>query len=1052
MKLSTRLAVAMVALVLLTTAALGWLTYLNTVTLILPRALDPLETHAHLTATVLEISLRSARADAIGFNAAAGTRNLMMARLASPGVVSDPETEWRQRLAVRFEAELAGKPDYLQFRVIGVDDGGRELVRVDRSGPGGTIRRVPDAELRQSGERDFFKNAVATPADEVYVSPIELSDESGIAGMPHVPTLRTAVPIIAPDGKPFGVLVINVDLRTAIGRMRAGLIPGTDVYVVNDAGDYLVHPDANREFGFQRGQPHRIQDDFPGFREIIGGGDTKPRIMEDRNGDRFGMGWQSVQLAGGPHVVVIEASPYATLMVAQTAINRSALIGGIGAVICAMLIAVMLARTLTGPLVRITRAVEGFSRGESMALPTSGSREIDILATAFTRMADETRRKATALNAEVDERRRIDEMLNSTIANMADPVVVVDAQGIVIVTNPAAQKLFGTVIGTNTREADRAFDRFLSDGVTPFPNEAALMRALGGETIENLELVSQSRGSARRLHLVANGGPLRNDAGEIQGAVMVYHNITQNRKAQEALRESEQMARAIVDTALDAYIQIDGIGAIIEWSPHAETMFGWPRTEVLGKDLASLIFAADSRDEYQRGYRRFIDDAARGGPGTRFEIEAVRHDSTPVQIEVAMTSLHRDSGTVTNAFMRDLTEKRAAEEQLRQAQKMESIGQLTGGIAHDFNNMLTVITGTIDILAEAVAEQPQYAAIVRLISQAADRGAALTGHLLAFARKQPLQPHQTDVNAMLADLKSLLQPTLGEHVEIDLVLQNDVWPSFVDRGQLSSALVNLAVNARDAMPDGGKLTLETCNVTLDLDFVKRAGGIEPGSYVMIAVSDTGSGIPEAIRDKIFDPFFTTKETGKGTGLGLSMVYGFVKQSGGHITVYSEEGRGTTIRIYLPRAEAETEAETRTSPSNEQLDATGHQTILVVEDDPMLRSYVTTQLASLGYKTLTAANAAEAVAIAESGAPFDLLFTDITMPGRMNGRQLATEIARQRPSVKVLLTSGYAAAVLDQRLDPDVLLLAKPYRKAELARMIRLALSAYDATSTRSAAT
>jgi PAS domain S-box-containing protein len=543
---------------------------------------------------------------------------------------------------------------------------------------------------------------------------------------------------------------------------------------------------------------------------------------------------------------------------------------------------------------------------------------------------------------------------------------------------------------------------------------------------------------------------LRNEAGEIQGAVMVYHNITQNRRAQEALRESEQMARAIIDTALDAFIQIDGAGAITEWSPHAEAMFGWARDEVLGKNLASLIFASDNREEYQRGYRRFIDDAARGGPGHRFEIEAVRNDGALIQIEVAMTSLHRDSGTVTNAFMRDLTEQKAAEEQLRQAQKMESIGQLTGGIAHDFNNMLTVITGTIDILAEAVAGQPQNAAIVRLISQAADRGAALTGHLLAFARKQPLQPHQTDVNAMLADLKSLLQPTLGEHIEIETVLQNDIWPSFVDRGQLSSALVNLAVNARDAMPDGGKLSLETCNVTLDYNFVNRVGGIEPGNYVMIAVSDTGSGIPEAIRDKIFDPFFTTKETGKGTGLGLSMVYGFVKQSGGHITVYSDVGRGTTIRIYLPRAEAE--AETWVSPTTADSNAPGDETILVVEDDPMLRSYVTTQLASLGYKTLTAANAAEALAIADTGAAFDLLFTDITMPGRMNGRQLATEMARRRASLRVLLTSGYSAAVLDHRLDPDVLLLAKPYRKSELARMIRQALTSQDRSSSRFAVT
>jgi PAS domain S-box-containing protein len=1050
MKLSTRLALAMVALVLLTTAALGLLTYRNMVTLILPRALDRVETHARLTALVLEASLRGARADVIGFQAAIGVHSLMVTHLESPGVLSEAEIGWRNRLGLRFAAELASKPDYLEFRVIGVGDGGRELVRVDRSGPGGAIRMVPDAELQRKGGQDYFKQAIAVSASDVFVSKIELDRESS-ANTARVPVFRSAASIIAPDGKPFGIIVINVDLRPAISRIRDSAVGNTQVYLVNDAGEYLMHPDRNREFSQERNGPDRIQNDFPEFTNLLGRSDTPPQVMEDRTGQRFGIGWETVQLAGGPRVTVIEANPYTTLMSVPTAISNSTLAGGAAAMICAMLVAVALARTLTRPLVRITKAVEGFSRGEAVALPDSGSLEIDILAAAFTRMADEARRKAAALNEEVEERRRIDEVLQSTIANMVDPVVVIDAEGKIIIANTAATRLFGVAPGVSAHDVYRSFVCFGPDGVTPSPSEqTALMRAIGGEAIDHLELVAQHRGAAGRFHFIVNGRPLRGEAGEIQGAVMVYHDVTQNRKAEDALRESEQMARAIIDTALDAFIQIDGAGAITEWSPHAEAMFGWARDEVLEKNLASLIFASDHREEYQRGYRRFIDDAARGGPGHRFEIEAVRNDGALIEIEVAMTSLHRDSGTVTNAFMRDLTEKKAAEEQLRQAQKMDSIGQLTGGIAHDFNNMLTVITGTIDILAEAVAEQPQNAAIVRLISQAADRGAALTGHLLAFARKQPLQPHQTDVNAMLTDLKSLLQPTLGEHIEIESVLQNDIWPSFVDRGQLSSALVNLAVNARDAMPDGGKLTLETCNVTLDYNFVNRVGGIEPGNYVMIAVSDTGSGIPEAIRDKIFDPFFTTKETGKGTGLGLSMVYGFVKQSGGHITVYSDVGRGTTIRIYLPRAE--TEAAAWTSPTAAESSAAGSETILVVEDDPLLRSYVITQLTSLGYKTLTAANAAEALAIADTGAAFDLLFTDITMPGRMNGRQLAVEMARRRASLKVLLTSGYSAAVLDHRLDPDVLLLAKPYRKSELASMIRLALTPQDTSSPRLAVT
>ena len=1057
MKLSTRLALAMVALVLLTTAVLGFLTYRNILTLILPRALDRMETHARLTAMVLEASLRGVRADAIGFLAASGIHNLMMSHTLKARRPSNARS--RNRAANRLDGrpfsrpELASKPDYLEFRVIGIGDGGRELVRVDRSGPGGNDLawcRTPSCGARATRTISRRRSAFP-PTNDVFVSKVDLNRKAGVIETPHVPTFQAAAPITAPDGRRLGMVVINIDLRSAIRRIRDSEVGDTQVYVVNDAGDYLVHPDQNREFGFELDKPDRIQDDFPDFAGILINSDTRPRVMEDRSGQRFGIGLESVRLAGGPRVTVIEATPYDTLMSAPAAVSNSTLVGGSAAVFCAMLVAVALARTLTRPLVQITKAVEGFSRGETIGLANSGSLEIDILAAAFTRMADEARRRAAALNEEVEERRRIDEVLNSTIANMVDPVVVVDAQGTIIVANPAARKLFGAAPGVSVARRLRPIVRCYSapDGVTPSPTEqTALMRAIGGEAIDHLELVAQHRGIGRsNIHLVVNGRPVRNEAGEIQGAVAgLSSDITQNRRTQEqALRESEQMARAIIDTALDAYIQIDGAGAITEWSPHAEAMFGWERNDVLGKNLASLIFASDNREEYQRGYRRFIDDAARGGPGHRFEIEAVRNDGALIQIEVAMTSLHRDSGTVTNAFMRDLTEQKAAEEQLRQAQKMESIGQLTGGIAHDFNNMLTVITGTIDILADAVADQPQYAAIVKLISEAAERGAALTGHLLAFARKQPLQPRQTDVNAMLADLKKLLQPTLGEQIEIESVLQEAIWPTFVDRGQLGSAIVNLAVNARDAMPDGGKLTLETCNVVLDNNFVSRVGGMAPGNYVMIAVSDTGSGIPEAIRDKIFDPFFTTKETGKGTGLGLSMVYGFTRQSGGHVTIYSDIGRGTTIRIYLPRAEIEEEPE-RSSPAAAKFGDGGSETILIVEDDAMLRTYVTAQLESLGYRTLSAANAAEALAVGDSGAAFDLLFTDITMPGRMNGRQLATEMATRRAALKVLFTSGYSenTAALGDGPDAEFMLLAKPYRKSELARMIRLALTSAEA--------
>lgn len=293
-----------------------------------------------------------------------------------------------------------------------------------------------------------------------------------------------------------------------------------------------------------------------------------------------------------------------------------------------------------------------------------------------------------------------------------------------------------------------------------------------------------------------------------------------------------------------------------------------------------------------------------------------------------------------------------------------------------------------------------------------------------------------------------MRPTLGEPIEVATVLAKDAWPIYVDRGQLESALVNLAVNARDAMPKGGKLTIETSNAVVDPDLGKRFGDLAPGDYVMIAITDTGCGIPETIRSKVFDPFFTTKEVGKGTGLGLSMVYGFIKQSGGHITLDSEEGQGTTFRLYLPRARVESEVEAE--PATEQSAVGGTETILVVEDDAMVRSYVNAQLKSLGYTTLSVGNAAAALSIGQSDTSFDLLFTDVVMPGPMNGVQLAAEMAKLRPGLKVLYTSGYSenALIHNDRIDSDVLLLSKPYRRSDLARMIRRALASHEVETSR----
>ena len=392
--------------------------------------------------------------------------------------------------------------------------------------------------------------------------------------------------------------------------------------------------------------------------------------------------------------------------------------------------------------------------------------------------------------------------------------------------------------------------------------------------------------------------------------------------------------------------------------------------------------------------------------------------------------------TLEQRVAQEVAAREAAQIKLAHAQKIQSIGELTGGVAHDFNNLLTVITGSIDMLAEGVADRPRLATIVKMIESAADRGAKLTASLLAFARKQPLRPRSTDVETLIATTSELLMSVLGRQIEIDVAKRGYVGTVFVDPDQLSSALVNLGINARDAMPNGGRLTIDADTVAIDQDEA-AVRDLSAGSYVTISVTDTGTGIDKAIQSKIYEPFFSTKGVGQGTGLGLSMVYGFVKQSGGHIDFETVEGQGTTFRLYLPASE---QAPSLDADSFRKRLPRGDETILCVEDDAIVREFVTQQLQALGYKAIASSNATEALREVRSGLPIDLLFTDIVMPGSTNGWQLAELIRQMRPGIKVLYTTGYSD-VSSERLGSDtgIVLLEKPYRLSSFAEAIRKAI-------------
>jgi PAS domain S-box-containing protein len=505
-------------------------------------------------------------------------------------------------------------------------------------------------------------------------------------------------------------------------------------------------------------------------------------------------------------------------------------------------------------------------------------------------------------------------------------------------------------------------------------------------------------------------------------------------------RASEGRLAAIVQAALDAHVTMDDRGTIVTWNAQAETVFGWPAHEVIGRHVADIIVPPAHREAHRRGLQHFLESGEGPILNRRLELRALRRDGTEIAVELAVAPIRLGNSWIFSAFIRDISERNQLEQQLRQAQKMEAVGRLAGGIAHDFNNLLTAIFGYADLLAEDLPPGSPAQADVKEIRTAATRAAALTRQLLAFSRQQVLQPVVLNVNDVVRDLENMLQRVLGEDVELEAHCAVDLANTRADPGQLEQVIINLAVNARDAMPTGGKLTIETANVELDEHYAQTHRPVVPGRYVMVAVSDTGIGMDAATQARVFEPFFTTKEPGKGTGLGLSTAYGIIKQSGGYIWVYSEVGGGATFKIYLPRVDSP--AEVVAAPP-ELGTVAGTETVLLAEDDPLLLPLARDVLKKLGYSVLEARTAADAVAVAEAHTGvIHLLISDVVMPGE-SGLQLARRLLEVRPNLRVLYMSGYSdeAVVRHGLLDPGTTFLQKPFTPATLARKVRELLDA-----------
>ncbi len=547
--------------------------------------------------------------------------------------------------------------------------------------------------------------------------------------------------------------------------------------------------------------------------------------------------------------------------------------------------------------------------------------------------------------------------------------------------------------------------------------------------------LAQKRRDGSKVFVVSRWVGLQN--GQEDLTAQFDNDISDLKHAQADLVSREAHLRSILDTVPEAMVVIDEGGVITSFSSAAERLFGYAESEVCGQNVRVLMPSPD-REAHDRYISNYLRTGERRIIGIGRVVTGRRKDGTSFPMELSVGEARSADRRIFTGFIRDLTSRQRIDEELRQSQKMEAIGQLTGGLAHDFNNLLTVIVGNLEMI-EARLEDQDLRHLLQEAQAAADDGAKLTAQLLAFGRRQPLAPKLIDVGALVSSFANLLGRTLGETVELSTLVRGSENVALVDVPQLQNALLNLALNARDAMKSGGTLTVEVSKAMLDQDYVLMYPDVRMGQYVLVAVSDTGSGMTEDVRRRAFEPFFTTKATGAGTGLGLSMVYGFVMQSGGHVQLYSEQGRGTTVRLFLPAATQPSQPDAASEPKGPAREAVprGHETILVVEDDARVRRIVVARLLDTGYKVFEAEAGTQALQLLAEHPEVSLVFTDMIMPGGMTGSELAHHIRRFRPDMKILLTSGYAAPRVTERQLPDgSAWLLKPYTARQLAKRLR----------------
>jgi PAS domain S-box-containing protein len=859
-----------------------------------------------------------------------------------------------------------------------------------------------------AGDRTYFKKILRGESHSVGEPILARSSARWL--------VNVAVPVAAPNGDLRAVLTAGILLEGIREILHPSILPSDSVIRVVDENGIVIGRSADHEKWMARdvSQTNLFRSHMP-VSEVV-----EERTWDDEIFRMTG----SVHLKSIPWLVSVGILPEQAYAEA-----RERFWWGAAAMLLSICAVSFLAWVLSGwiarPLRQLAMDASALAEGRlrtRFSISTNG--EVGRLARAFNAMADTLELRIVDSESTREELRESNEFLAAVTDASPVAITCIGPDRRVLFWSGAAERIFGY---TAAETVGHPYKLVPEGSEAEF--DALLARALGGEMFREMEVVRR-RKDGSMVPIRFAGAALHDGQGNVRGVAYALEDISERRQ----LDAARSMKERIFETSLDLLLVTDRQGAFSQVSPSSATILGHRPDEMIGRSAVDFIHPEDLDNT-----REEMRAARKGGRMRGFECRYLHKDGRSVAL--VWTGVWSEPEQSHFFIGRDMTERRTLEQQLFQAQKMEALGQLTGGLSHDFNNLLGIVIGNLDLLQETIKDDADKSELLNDAIQAALRGADLNQRLLAFARRQPLQPKRLEPDELVSGMMKLLRRTIGEHIEIEFVPGSGVWPITVDPAQLESALTNLAVNARDAMAKGGRLIFATRNGELDADYCAQQSDVRPGDYAVIEVTDTGAGMTPDVLRRVFEPFFTTKETGKGTGLGLSMVFGFVKQSGGHIQIYSEPGRGTTVRLYLPRAQEGSDARTAAVLALGALPK-GEEKVLVVEDNDQLRRVLVRQLSELGYTVQEASNGNGAIEVLRSAQRYDLLITDVIMPGGVNGWELARVALDLRPELRVLFTSGFPAVALsEQGLPEGVLLLSKPYRKQDLAEKVRAALAA-----------